>query len=113
MFDRDIPLLDAIDKKEEEQGIKRKMLDLDMETETANRDRKKRRIWKASHKPVAVPAPGTKFCQGPTKKSELFIRECTLKCFEIMWKAVEGERRNGMNKALCDMSHSSSQAHPA
>ncbi|KAG7356056.1 hypothetical protein IV203_000742 [Nitzschia inconspicua] len=94
LFDRDIPLLDAIDKKEEEQGIKRKVLELDMETETANRDSKKRRIWKASLKPVTIPAPpGTKWYQGLTEESELFIRECTIDCFEIMWKAVEGKKK--------------------
>lgn len=92
LLDLDIPKLVAVDEKADKQGIKRKMFELDTETETANRDRKERRIWKASHKPVAVPAPETKFYQGPTKKSELFIRECTLKCFEIMWKAVEGQK---------------------
>ena len=92
LLDREIPPLDAIDDKADEQGTKRKVIELDMETETANRDGRKRRIWKARRKPVAVPAEGTKWYQGGTEKSELFIRECTLSCFEIMWKAVEEQK---------------------
>ena len=57
LLDREIPPLDAIDDKADEQGTKRKVVELDMETETANR---KRRIWKARRKPVAVEQNGTK-----------------------------------------------------
>ena len=92
LLDREIPVLDEAD----EQGTKREVFELDTETETANRDRKKRRLWTASRKPVAlllkgtcVTSEGTRWYQGRTEESELFVRECTLKCFTEIWETVE------------------------
>jgi hypothetical protein len=53
-------------------------------------DGKKRRkltYWAASRKPETVES-NEKWYLG-RQNSELFIRQCTLDCFEIMWEAVE------------------------
>eukprot|EP00980_Cylindrotheca_fusiformis_P029364 scaffold23454_cov99-Cylindrotheca_fusiformis.AAC.1 len=94
LCDQKIPSLAVMEEKVNKQGTKRKVFELDMETKTASRDgTKERRIWEARHKPVAVPASGTRWYQGMTEKAELFTRECTMDCFQIMWNTFEEEKQ--------------------
>jgi hypothetical protein len=95
ILDRDIPILPNIDENQEEPSTKRNFVELATSKEEENvsngRKRQKLKYWTASRKPVTVQSPA-KWYQGE-QDSQLFIRQCTLDCFKIMWEAVEKSKK--------------------
>jgi hypothetical protein len=92
------PTLPGIDENQEDPSTKRNSVDLQIEAiskeeENVLHEKKRRKLkdWTASREPVTVESP-VKWYQG-RQNSELFIRQCTLDCFEIMWKAVTKSRK--------------------
>jgi len=71
-----------IDETQKELKTKRQL------EETTWEGNKRRKYWKPSKLPKSFESP-VRWYQG-WKDSELFVRQCTLECFSIMWK--EGKR---------------------
>jgi hypothetical protein len=94
MLDLPFPSLQCINENQEEHSTKRNFVELPIEATSKEEDGKKRRkleCWTASRKPVAVESPA-KWYLGK-QDSELFIRQCTLDCFKIIWEAVEKSKK--------------------
>jgi hypothetical protein len=95
MLELEFPTLLCINESQEEPRTKRNFVELPIEATGTEEEenaldvkkRRKLKCWTASRKPVAVESPA-KWYLGE-QDSELFIRQCTLDCFEIIWKAVE------------------------
>ena len=96
MLKNSIPTLPDIDEMPNEQGRKHKreeLLEIGIREKEGPLAGKRRRIWAARRNPVTVKSPSREhiFYQG-NKDSELFIRQCTLDCFEIIWNTVKKQK---------------------
>ena len=105
MVKNSIQELPCIDETPEAKGTKRNLFELKTTEEEQSGRGKKRRVSKARYMPVTVkPPPSKQWYQG-TADSELFIRQCTIDCFNIMWEAVQKDKAQWAKEKRIDGRH--------